>query len=88
MAAAELVECSDIDLEGSVFPGVPFDDLENFRRHLLGVIPVLLVPLLEHTHRRPGDLHIQFNIFGDARQGEVRRADQGERADHFLPGRG
>ncbi len=67
---------------------MPLDDLEDFRRHVLGVVPVFLVPLLEHADRRPGDLHVQFDVLGDARQGEVRRADQGEGADHFLPGVG
>ena len=88
VAAAELVQRADVDLEGRVLAGVALDDLEDFRRHVLGVVPVLLVPLLEHAHRRAGDLHVQFDVLRDARQREVRGADQGEGADDFLPGVG
>ena len=88
VASAKLVEGPDVNLEGAVIAGVPLDDLEDFRRHVLGVVPMLFVPLLEHADRRSGNLHVQFDVLRDARQGEVRRADQGKGADHFLPGVG
>ena len=88
VAAAELVEGAEVNLKGAVITGVPLDDLEDFRRYVLGVVPVLLVPLLEHADRRSGNLHVQLDVLRDARQREVRRADQGEGADHFLPGVG
>src|ERR1039458_5414516 len=59
----------------SVMPGsVRFrsDDLEDFRRYVFGVVPMLLVPFLEHAHRRPGDLDVQLDVFRDARQREVQ----------------
>ena len=88
VATAELVQRADIDLEGGVLAGVALDDLEDFRRHVLGGVPMLLVPLLEHAHRCSGDLYVQFDVFCDARQREVRGADQGEGANNFLPGVG
>jgi hypothetical protein len=88
MTLAELVECPDVDLEGAVIAGVPLDDLQNFGGYVLGVVPMLFVPLLEHADRCSGDLHVQFDVLRDARQREVRRADQAKGADHFLPGVG
>ncbi len=85
VAAAELVERPDIDLERRVLASVALDDLENFRADVLGIVPMFLVPLLEDVHRGAGDLDVQLNVFRNARQRQIRRADQGERADHFLP---
>ena len=56
---------------------------EDLRRNILGVVPVLLVPFLQHGDRPAGDLDVQLDVLGQAGIGEVGRADQAGRADDF-----
>ena len=49
----QLVQRLGVDLERRVLADVPLDDAEDFRRDVLGLVPVLLVPLLEDGDRPP-----------------------------------
>ena len=48
-------------------------------------VPVLLEPLLQHRHRRAGDLHVEFDVLGQPRHRQVRRPDQRRGADDLEP---
>jgi hypothetical protein len=74
----QLVQCLGVNLERRVVANVALDDSENLRCHVLGDVPVLLVPFLQHTDRAAGNLDIQFNVLGQSWVGEIRGADERE----------
>ena len=45
--AEHLVQCSGVHVERRVLVRVPLDGPQQLRRHVFGVVPVLLVPPLE-----------------------------------------
>ena len=82
----QFVERLGIDLKRSVFPSVPLDGAEHLGGHVLGGVPVILVPLLEYLDLTARDLNVQFDVLGQPRIGKVRRADEGRGTDHSQSG--
>ncbi len=85
VAAQQLLQRLGVDLERRVLVDVTLDDPEDLGRDVFGSLPVLLVPLLEHGDLGAGDLDVQLDVLGQARIGEVRRADQSGGTDDFHP---
>ena len=57
-----LLKRACINLKRKILPNMPFKGLENFRRNVLCLLPVLVVPFLQDSDRRAGDLNVKFNI--------------------------
>ena len=88
VTAEEFLQGLGIDLEWGIFPDVALDGSENFRRNVFGLVPVLFIPFLKDVNRATGDLNVQFDIFSEARKGEIGGSDQRRGADNFQPGVG
>ena len=86
MAKEILLKRTGVGFEWRVWPCVALGHLQDFWRHIFRLIPMLFVPLLQDRHWCAGNLDIQFNVLGKARQREVRRPDECEGPYHFLPG--
>ena len=67
MASAVFVQRLGVDLERRVLADVPLDDAQDLGRDVLGVVPVLLVPLLQDADRPAADLDVQLDVLGQAR---------------------
>lgn len=81
-AVEEPVQRGGINLEEGVFADVALDDLEHVGRDVLGLGPVLFIPLLQLAHVAGGaDLDVQFDVLREAGDGENAGADEGDGAD-------
>lgn len=83
MTSEEFLESLGVDIEGHVLGNVALADLQDLRRHVLRQVPVLLVPLLENGHGAARDLDVEFDILGQAGEGEVGGTHQRRGADDF-----
>ncbi len=72
IAAEILVQRLGVNLKWRVFADMAFDNAQNLRGDILGLIPVFLVPFLEDGYGRAGDFDVQLDVFGQAGMGEVR----------------
>ena len=70
MTTEELLQSLGVDLEGSVLAGVAFDDLKDAGCDVLGLVPVLLVPLLQQLHLA-AKLDVELDVGRETRAGEV-----------------
>ena len=78
LTVKQFVQRLDPDFVGRSQDSVFLDDLEHVRADVLSLFPVTFVPLLQQTDIRAADLNIQFDVVGQARDGEVGRPDQRE----------
>jgi len=60
---------------------VTFYGAQDRVRDIFSVIPVFLIPLLQHAYRLPCHLYIKLDILCNAGMRKVRRADQRGGAD-------
>ena len=67
-----LVERLGIDLKRGERLDVPLDDLQDVESDVLGLVPMLLVPLLKNGDRLPGDLNVKLHVLSKTRAREVR----------------
>ena len=82
----QVVQRLRVYVERRVIDDMPLDDLQDIRCHLFGIVPVVLVPLLQYGHGCAGNLNIELDVLGQARYGEVGGPHQGKRADDVEPG--
>jgi len=66
VAAEELLKRPCIDLKRHVLTNMAFKNFQDVRSYVFRFLPVLFVPLLDHTHRLTGDLDVEFDVFGQA----------------------
>ena len=67
----EFAEGVGVDVERREDLDVALDHLKHVGRHILGVVPMLFVPLLQNRDRLAGNLDVQLNVLGQAGAGEV-----------------